>query len=90
MKQPQVLRVVVLSEDGRLFAQCLEHDIATSADDLAALRLNFLTVLGMEAELGLGRIPAAPAEFEALWQSAEPAGPPERVNAHEIDYRQAA
>jgi hypothetical protein len=90
MERTPPLRVVVTCESGRLFAQCLEHDIVTSGDSLDELHINFLTVLASESELGLDRIPAAPPEFEALWRKAEPAAAPERKNSHQIDYRQAA
>jgi len=90
MKRSQTLRVIVLEEDGRLLAQCIERDIVTSGCDMNDLHLNFLTVLGAETELGLERIPAAPAEYEAMWCAADQESQSQLPNEQQIDYRQAA
>lgn len=65
------LRILV-SKDGDMFvAQCLEHDIAVQAEDIATLEKRLIATI--EAECGMGtvcNIPAAPEEFHAMWDSA--------------------
>ena len=52
-------------------AQCLEHDIAVQAADMATLQRRFEATVEAEAAMGdLDEIPPAPEEFHQKWDSA--------------------
>lgn len=62
------LRVIVIDHGGLLTAQCLEHDVAATADNIEDLkeRLN----LTISLEDNFEKIPSAPRKYFEMWESA--------------------
>lgn len=67
MKIP-ALRIVVFKEEDMYVAQCLEHDIAVQAADMATLQKRFEATVQIEGE-GLLNLPAAPEAFHHMWDA---------------------
>jgi len=87
MKDDKSLRIIVMREGPMFVAQCLEHDICTSATSFEALqdRMNGLIEVEMHCteETGLP-IDPAPERFHKMWDQAI-----EQANG-DIKYRLAA
>lgn len=77
MEGHEMLRVIVYQDSGQWVAQCLEYDICAHAPDEDQLRERFGALLQFEHNLSIERngaafsgIPAAPEEFQAMWEKA--------------------
>ncbi len=69
------LRVIIFQDCGKWIAQCLEHDICTSADTLGDLQRHLELTLCLELSKSLERsvkpfteINKAPRHFWDLWE----------------------
>ena len=78
MTQNPVYRVLVFKEDGVYYAQCLEVDICTFADNLQDLKERFLALFELERNISIARngepfggIDPAPKEFHDKWKAAK-------------------
>jgi hypothetical protein len=61
------LRVIVFKDGDLWLAQGIEHDICVQATTLPALKDRF--DLAVQAQPDLSKIPAAPAQFQAMWDN---------------------
>lgn len=62
----RALRIVIFKQEDMFVAQCLEHDIAVQACDMATLQRRFEDTLAHEGE-GLSELPPAPDRFQGMW-----------------------
>lgn len=78
MSDNQSLRIVVIQEEGGMFAaQCLEYDICTQADSIETLKGRLCAQIEIERMVSLnhtgeefGGIAPAPEFFHSLWEHA--------------------
>ena len=74
MPTSQAIRVVAFKDGDQWVAQCLEHDICATADDLETLQYRIEVAIEAESELcksegrDLSSLPPAPEHFSALWE----------------------
>src|SRR5690349_3769953 len=77
--------VVLLREENRWVAQCLEYDIAAQSDSIPGVKHAFQRAFVTQVKVNLAHnksalqdVPAAPAYYRQLFEQGEPlANPPE-------------
>lgn len=78
MSDNQSLRIIVIQEEGGMFAaQCLEYDICTQADSIETLKDRLCRQIEIERMVSrdytgeeFGGIAPAPEFFHSLWEHA--------------------